>query len=205
MNSGVQNPEGFQVPSDENSGADEQPLQKGTKKFNEWLNSQNLFHATDIYLFDVTDPEHVIGDSVREVGPFRFFQKRAYEVLRWSEDENYVEIIEKKRYSMIGNVTKPLNQQITVLNVPLVVIHKAIRNADVFKRRAIESEAKPFLDGLPLFMTMKIKDVLFGYKDETLSRIPVIDAIFHKHGQRLVLPYSIRKKEHTYSILGSVG
>ena len=50
------------IPNSEKTlGKNEQPLQKGSKKFNAWLNSEHLFFATDFYLFNVTDPDHVIG------------------------------------------------------------------------------------------------------------------------------------------------
>ena len=144
------------------------------------------------------------GDSVREVGPYRFFQSSVYEVQGWSKDENYVEVIQRKSYSFIGNVTWPLKERISSLNVPLVVMHKAIRDADLFVRRSIERAAKPILDALPLFVSVTVNDLLFGYTDETLSKIPKIDAIFRRHNQRLVLPDSIRS-DHVYSVLGSVG
>lgn len=59
----IQNSGGFQYPCDENLGKNEQPLQKGSKKLNDWLNSEHLLHATDFFLFNVTDPDHVIGKT----------------------------------------------------------------------------------------------------------------------------------------------
>lgn len=111
-------------PSDENNGRvanNDQLLLKGSKLLDEWLNSTSLFSAADFYLFKVTNTKNVFGNSVQEVGPFRFLQKRHYEVEKWSNDEKYVEVRQTKSYSFIGNNTRQLEEQITVLNVPLLV------------------------------------------------------------------------------------
>ena len=126
-------------------------------------------------------------------------------MLRWSKDENYVDVLQTKSYSFIGNVTQPLNEQITVLNVPLIVIHQAIRNADVYKRRSIERAAKPILERLPLFVTRSVKEVLYGYRDETLIQLEKVQEIFRRHGEKLVLPDSIHHGDHRFSVVGSVG
>lgn len=99
----------------------DQLLLKGSKKLDEWLNASHIFSAADFSLFNVTDTQHLIGDSIKEVGPFQFFEKRYYEVQGWSDDEKYVEVKQRKSYSFIGNVTQPLEERITVLNVPLMV------------------------------------------------------------------------------------
>lgn len=53
-------------------------------------------------------------------------------------------------------------------------------------------------------MTLKIKDLLFGYDDETLSKLPEIEAIFlERNRKELVLPDSIQNGR--YSIVSSVG
>lgn len=144
-----------------------------------------------------------IGDSVREVGPFTFFQKVNYEVLSWSKDENYVVVKQTKSWSFIGNVTAPLDERITVLNVPLIVIYEAIRNTDVYNRRSIKRAAEPILKDLPLFVTRSVNDILFGYKDNTLATLSQIDEIFSRHGEKLVLPDSI-SSDHHYSVVSSV-
>ena len=80
---------------------------------------------------------------------------------------------------------------------------RALRDTDHRKRPSIGRLAKPILDQLPLFVTLKVKDLLFGYSDETLSKVPEIDAIFRKYDQKLVLPDSIQNGR--YSVVRSVG
>lgn len=80
---------------------------------------------------------------------------------------------------------------------------RALRDTDHRKRPSIGRLAKPILDKLPLFVNLKVKDLLFGYSDETLSKVPEIDAIFRKYDQKLVLPDSIQNGR--YSVVRSVG
>ena len=58
------------------------------------------------------------------------------------------------------------------------------------------------LKNLPLFVTVKVKDLLFGYSDETLSMISAIEERFRENGFTLVLPDSIQNGQ--YSVMAAV-
>ena len=58
------------------------------------------------------------------------------------------------------------------------------------------------LDQLPLFVTVKVKHLLFGYSDATLQMIKEVEEKFRATGFELVLPDSIQNGQ--YSILGAV-
>ena len=58
------------------------------------------------------------------------------------------------------------------------------------------------LKSLPLFVTVKVGDLLFGYRDATLEMISEVEEKFRSMGFTLVLPDSIRNGQ--YSIMAAV-
>lgn len=55
---------------------------------------------------------------------------------------------------------------------------------------------------LPLFVTVKVGELLFGYRDATLEMISKVEENFRANGLKLVLPDSIQNGR--YSVMGAV-
>lgn len=95
---------------------------KNSKKLNSWINNDKLSFETDFYFFNITNAEGIMKRKekpiLEQVGPYRFQEKRIYDVKGWSKDEEHLNIRYKKNYFPL---TKSLDDKITVLNVPLIV------------------------------------------------------------------------------------
>ena len=65
-----------------------------------------------------------------------------------------------------------------------------------------EKVNKPILNKLPLFVTRTVRDVLFGYSDETVQQIPTISEIFESYGLELNVNEYIR--DGKFSLINSV-
>ena len=109
-----------ETPTDSEAQQDELLLANSTR-FENWLNSTNLFHGTIISLFNITNYDAVLNGSVPALQEeeFRFKQKRTIQVAGWEENERFVKVKQTKHYHYVS--LRDLDERITTINYPLVV------------------------------------------------------------------------------------
>lgn len=122
-------------------------LFKNTKRLQEWVDSTNVSHSANFYLFNVVkvgnldadEEEDVEAPTLAEVGPFRFREDRQITVIGYEnpgnggytpidpDNGNYDDgnpdrlvISIRKFFHYVGDEAE-LDQKITVLNTPLQV------------------------------------------------------------------------------------
>lgn len=121
-------------------------LFKNTKRLKEWVDSTNVSHSANFYLFNVTKvgnitagEEEVEAPTLAEVGPFKFREDREITVVGYEDPqytketpidptngnydmghEDHLIVSIRKFYHYIGE-DADLDQKITVLNTPLQV------------------------------------------------------------------------------------
>ena len=99
-------------------------LLAGSKKFQNWINSIDLSFVTNFYIFNITNPNDILNGlkpNVSEIGPFIFDQKRYFQIDGWQDNEKYVNLKQFKNYSSLEGFRKLKPQNVTTLNIPLIV------------------------------------------------------------------------------------
>lgn len=97
---------------------------KNSTKLKEWIDNKLLSHATDFYVFHVKNADQLIRNNfsskidLQQKGPYTFGENRFYESLNWTPNKENLNLKYSKRFVAIkGN----LNEQITTINLPLIV------------------------------------------------------------------------------------
>lgn len=95
----------------------------GSEKLESLINSTARTYQTKFCVFNVTNPNAIRNGSkpmLNEICGFKLRGDRKFEVLDWEQNEKYVNLRQVRNYTYVGS-SDLLDQNITTLNVPLIV------------------------------------------------------------------------------------
>jgi hypothetical protein len=101
------------------------PLLNNSKPFLKWSNpAEDTEFKFIIYLFNVTNPDGIENGEkpvLEEAGPYVFLQKKIFNIYDWNNDRTLLNFKMKRVFYPDEASKEKLNDQITTLNVPLIV------------------------------------------------------------------------------------
>lgn len=151
-------------------------LKNGTDAFAAWENPPPPVYM-QFYLFNLTNPIEVLDGekpAVYELGPYTYREYRPMENVTFLEDGTKVEAVNPKTYVFEPNMSRGSEEDlIRTVNIPAMTVMEKVK--DMFIVPTVVSDYMKG-EGIGLFTTVSVRDLLWGYEDKLLEMAKKWDA-----------------------------
>ncbi|XP_062868044.1 lysosome membrane protein 2c [Trichomycterus rosablanca] len=146
-------------------------LENGTDAFAVWQDPPPPVYM-QFYFFNLTNPDEVLAGekpAVLELGPYTYREYRPMEGVTFLDNDTKVSAVNPKTYIFEPNMSKGSEDDlIRTVNIPALTVMERFQNHSVIGRLISD-----FMKGnnIGLFMTRKVKELLWGYEDFLLKEL----------------------------------
>uniref|UniRef100_A0A1A7YQ99 Scavenger receptor class B, member 2 n=1 Tax=Iconisemion striatum TaxID=60296 RepID=A0A1A7YQ99_9TELE len=157
-------------------------LRNGTEAFEAWEDPPAPIYM-QFYFFNVTNPEEVlVGErpAVVEIGPYTYREYRPMEDVVFQENGTRVSAVNPKTYIFERNMSRgPDSDLIRTVNIPVVTVMEKVKDMP-----GIPNLLSAYMrsQGIGLFTTHTVEELLWGYEDPLLKEakkiFPSLDDVF---------------------------
>ncbi|XP_012685484.1 lysosome membrane protein 2c [Clupea harengus] len=156
-------------------------LKKGTDAFAAWENPPPPVYM-QFYMFNLTNPIEVLAGNkpaVVELGPYTYREYRPMLNVTFLENGTKVEAVNPKTYVFEASMSRGAETDlIRTVNIPAMTVMEKVK--DTIISGLIANYMKG--EGIGLFTTVSVGDLLWGYEDKLLEAAkafdPTLDSVF---------------------------
>ncbi|XP_076070185.1 lysosome membrane protein 2-like [Mytilus galloprovincialis] len=150
------------------------PLKEGSASFKAWSAPPVPIYF-QIWVFDLLNPLEVVQNgakpALRQKGPYTFREHRQKGNFTWNDKDGTISYREKRSFNFEREKSAgPQTDTFTTVNLPMITVVELIRREFGFIQELVEFVLTLAKDD-ELFLTLSIKDILWGYEDNLLKKV----------------------------------
>ncbi|XP_042276486.1 lysosome membrane protein 2a isoform X1 [Thunnus thynnus] len=158
-------------------------LTEKSQVFESWKNPPPPVYM-EYYFFNVTNPEEFLAGgkaSVKQIGPYTYREYRPRENVTFLENGTKIYALNPKTFVFVPEKSAgdPTVDIIRTVNIPLVAVMNELSTYSFFLRTGVSIYLKS--QGIELFFTRTVHEVLWGFEDPLLTKINSIKPEVDKH------------------------
>ncbi|XP_076127297.1 lysosome membrane protein 2a [Alosa pseudoharengus] len=162
----------------------EMTLTENSRVLDAWINPPPPVYM-QYYFFNVTNPDVVMAGgkpSVTQIGPYTYREYRPRENVSFLENGTKIYALNPKSFVFLRDMSvgDPEVDLLTTVYIPVVAVMNELNSYSFFLRTFVSMWMNS--QGLDLFMTRTVHEILWGFKDPLMSKIhslkPDVDEYF---------------------------
>lgn len=162
----------------------EMTLTENSRVLDSWINPPPPVYM-QYYFFNVTNPDVVVDGGkpkVTQIGPYTYREYRPRENVSFLENGTKIFALNPKSFVFLRNMSvgDPEVDLLTTVYIPVVAVMNELNSYPFILRTLVSMWMNS--QGLELFMTRTVHEILWGFKDPLMSKLhslkPEVDEYF---------------------------